>query len=176
MSDVLTLSQVRVPGTARSKDDAIREAGEILVDAGAVDPDYIDSMFERERSVSTYMGNYLAINSRSDEPAVAAAIALADIVTTAVGPTILKFVAPVIADGLRGRPDGAAPLAVMACENAINATDTLAGHIRSLVTDEEWPALAAKAVFANTAVDRIVPPPPPDARLGVPLQNYFEWA
>ena len=67
MSDVLTLSQVRVPGTARSKDEAIREAGGILVDAGAVDPDYIDSMFERERSVSTYMGNYLAIPHGTNE-------------------------------------------------------------------------------------------------------------
>jgi mannitol PTS system EIIA component len=50
MSDVLTLSQIRMPGTARSKDEAIREAGEILVDAGAVEPAYIDSMFDRERS------------------------------------------------------------------------------------------------------------------------------
>ena len=61
MSDVLSLSQVKVPGSARSKDDAIREAGGILVDAGAVTPDYIDAMFEREKSVSTYMGNFLAI-------------------------------------------------------------------------------------------------------------------
>ena len=38
MSDVLTLSQIRMPGVARSKDEAIREAGEILVDAGAVTP------------------------------------------------------------------------------------------------------------------------------------------
>ena len=42
MSDVLTLSQIRVPGTARSKDDAIREAGEMLIEAGAVTPEYID--------------------------------------------------------------------------------------------------------------------------------------
>ncbi len=61
MSDVLTVSQIRVPGTARTKEESIREAGEILVDAGAVTPAYIDSMFEREQSVSTYMGNYLAI-------------------------------------------------------------------------------------------------------------------
>jgi mannitol PTS system EIIA component len=67
MSDVLTLSQIKVPGTARSKDDAIREAGEILIDAGAVTPAYIDSMFERERSVSTYMGNYLAIPHGTNE-------------------------------------------------------------------------------------------------------------
>src|SRR4051794_25343704 len=67
MSDVLTLSQIKVPGAARSKDDAIREAGAILVDVGAVDPSYIDSMFDRERSVSTYMGNYLAIPHGTNE-------------------------------------------------------------------------------------------------------------
>ena len=67
MSDVLTLSQIRMPGTARTKDDAIREAGGILVDVGAVTPEYIDSMFDRERSVSTYMGNYLAIPHGTNE-------------------------------------------------------------------------------------------------------------
>jgi PTS system mannitol-specific IIA component len=67
MSDVLTLSQIKVPGTARTKEESIREAGEILVDAGAVTPEYIDSMFEREKSVSTYMGNYLAIPHGTNE-------------------------------------------------------------------------------------------------------------
>jgi mannitol PTS system EIIA component len=67
MSDVLTLSQIKVPGAARTKDDAIREAGEILVDVGAVTPAYIDAMFEREKSVSTYMGNYLAIPHGTNE-------------------------------------------------------------------------------------------------------------
>jgi PTS system mannitol-specific IIA component len=67
MSDVLTLSQVKVPGRAASKDDAIREAGGLLVDAGAVSPEYVDAMFEREKSVSTYMGNYLAIPHGTNE-------------------------------------------------------------------------------------------------------------
>ena len=67
MSEVLTLSQIKMPGTAQSKDDAIRETGEILVEVGAVEPAYIDSMFDRERSVSTYMGNYLAIPHGTNE-------------------------------------------------------------------------------------------------------------
>jgi PTS system mannitol-specific IIA component len=67
MSDILTLSLIKVPGTAASKDDAIREAGQLLVDAGAVDPDYVDAMFEREKSVSTYMGNSLAIPHGTNE-------------------------------------------------------------------------------------------------------------
>jgi mannitol-1-phosphate 5-dehydrogenase len=126
-------------------------------------------------SAEELVDNYRAINSRSDEPAAVAEIASADIVTTAVGPTVLKFVAPVIAAGLRERPDGAAPLVVMACENAINATDALVEHIRSAVPDEEWPAVAAKAVFANTAVDRIVPGQSQDD-LDVTVETYFEWA
>ena len=60
MSDVLTPALVRVPGRATSKDDAIREAG-------AVGPEYVDSMFEREKSVSTYMGSYLAIPHGTNE-------------------------------------------------------------------------------------------------------------
>ena len=67
MSDILTLSQIKVPGTAATKDDAIREAGQILVDAGAVSPEYVDAMFEREKSVSTYMGNFLAIPHGTNE-------------------------------------------------------------------------------------------------------------
>ena len=61
MPEVLSRSQIKLPGTARTKHDAIRETGAILVEVGAVEPAYIDSMFDRERSVSTYMGNYLAI-------------------------------------------------------------------------------------------------------------------
>ncbi|NYJ08384.1 PTS sugar transporter subunit IIA [Petropleomorpha daqingensis] len=67
MSDILTPALVRVPGRAVSKDDAIREAGQLLVDAGAVLPEYVDAMFEREKSVSTYMGNYLAIPHGTNE-------------------------------------------------------------------------------------------------------------
>jgi mannitol-1-phosphate 5-dehydrogenase len=120
--------------------------------------------------------NYRAVNSRRDEPAVVDEIASADIVTTAVGPTVLKFIAPVIAAGLRKRPGGAAPVAVMACENAVNATDVLAGHIREQVPEAEWPAVTARTVFANTAVDRIVPAQSGQDGLDVTVETYFEWA
>jgi mannitol PTS system EIIA component len=67
MSAILTQNLIKVPGTAAGKDDAIREAGQLLVDAGAVKPQYVDAMFEREKSVSTYMGNYLAIPHGTNE-------------------------------------------------------------------------------------------------------------
>ena len=67
MSDVLSATQIKIPGDARSKDESIREAGQILVDVGAVSPAYVDAMFEREKSVSTYMGNFLAIPHGTNE-------------------------------------------------------------------------------------------------------------
>ena len=151
--------------------------------------DVVDALIDSLNSTPSYLvrevglesseervDHYRAINSRSDPEALTAAIASADIVTTAVGPTILKFVAPAILAGVAARPEGATPLAVMACENAINATNVLAEHLRALVPAEEWSTLSGKAVFANTAVDRIVPAQAPDAGLDVTVETYFEWA
>jgi PTS system mannitol-specific IIA component len=39
----------------------------MLVGAGAVEPAYVDAMFDRENTVSTYMGNYLAIPHGTNE-------------------------------------------------------------------------------------------------------------
>jgi PTS system mannitol-specific IIA component len=68
MSDkVLDLESISVDGTASTKEEAIREAASILVAAGAVTADYVDYMLERESSVSTYMGNFLAIPHGTNE-------------------------------------------------------------------------------------------------------------
>ena len=58
---VLTLGQVRIhPGSA-TQEAALQEATDILVAAGAVTPAYLDAMRQREQTVSTFMGNGLAI-------------------------------------------------------------------------------------------------------------------
>ena len=58
---ILVAESVVLNGTATTRDAAIDEAGRLLLDRGAVDAGYLDSMHEREESVSTYMGSYLAI-------------------------------------------------------------------------------------------------------------------
>jgi mannitol PTS system EIICBA or EIICB component len=60
-SDILVADSVILNGTATTRDAAIDEAGRLLLDRGAVDLGYIDAMHEREESVSTYMGSFLAI-------------------------------------------------------------------------------------------------------------------
>ena len=64
---ILSPRDVRLERAAASREEAIRAAGQILVDAGAVRPEYIDSMLARESSVSTYMGTWLAIPHGTNE-------------------------------------------------------------------------------------------------------------
>lgn len=59
--DVLSVDAIVLAGTATTRDGAIGEAGRLLVASGAVEPAYVEAMYEREGSVSTYMGNGLAI-------------------------------------------------------------------------------------------------------------------
>ncbi|GAS99246.1 PTS system mannitol-specific transporter subunit IIC [Mycolicibacterium canariasense] len=65
--DVFGLESIVLNGSAGNAHDAITEAGQLLVAAGAVDPSYVDAMHEREQSVSTYMGNGLAIPHGTNE-------------------------------------------------------------------------------------------------------------
>ncbi|MBT9608376.1 mannitol-1-phosphate 5-dehydrogenase [Microbacterium sp.] len=117
---------------------------------------------------------FRAIDSSTDAEALVDEIATADVVTTAVGPTILKFVAPHIVAGLALRDPSLPPLQIMACENAIGATDQLREHVVDIAA-ESWDALDARAVFANTAVDRIVPAQAVGG-VDVTVEPFYEWA
>lgn len=123
----------------------------------------------------TVVTGFRAVNSAEQGDALVEEIAGANVVTTAVGPTVLKFVAPSIVAGLALRDPSAPPLQIMACENAINATDLLRDEIRAQAGDA-WDALVGRAVFANTAVDRIVPAQPEGAGVDVTVEPFYEWA
>lgn len=58
---ILALDRIKVGATAVSKTDAIRQAGELLVNSGCVEPGYVDGMLAREETMSTYLGNGVAI-------------------------------------------------------------------------------------------------------------------
>ena len=61
MSEILTPETIELRASVSSRDEAIRRAGRLLVENGNVEERYVDSMFEREESVSTFMGNAVAI-------------------------------------------------------------------------------------------------------------------
>lgn len=63
---VLSLEAVRLGRSATDKWDAIRQSGELLDELGAIESGYAESMVERERSVSTYIGEGVAIPHGTD--------------------------------------------------------------------------------------------------------------
>ncbi|KAF4956347.1 hypothetical protein FGADI_3924 [Fusarium gaditjirri] len=128
-----------------------------------------------EATVENTITNYKAINSRTHEEDLIETIRTAEIVTCSVGPNILKFIAPVIAKGIDRRSTEESPLHVIACENAIGATDTLAEHIKSNTDASRLEDHHLRARYANSAIDRIVPAQDPDAGLDVTLEKFFEW-
>ena len=66
--------------------------------------------------------NIEAVNS-NDEAKVVEKIVNADIITTALGANILKYIAPVIAKGLLKRAQlNLKPINIIACENMINGS------------------------------------------------------
>ena len=58
---IISLQTVRLGGAARDKADAIAQAGALLVQAGCVTPAYVEGMLAREQTMSTYLGNGVAI-------------------------------------------------------------------------------------------------------------------
>ena len=61
MSEILTPETIELKASVSNQEEAIRRAGTLLVENGHVEERYIDSMFEREKSVSTFIGNAVAI-------------------------------------------------------------------------------------------------------------------
>lgn len=58
---VLELNRIKLHGSAATKEEAIRQAGELLVSSGCVKPRYIEGMLAREGTMSTYLGEGVAI-------------------------------------------------------------------------------------------------------------------
>ena len=61
MAELLGRDAIRLAERAGSRDEAIRRCGAVLVEIGAVAPGYVDAMLAREQSISTYIGEGVAI-------------------------------------------------------------------------------------------------------------------
>jgi mannitol/fructose-specific phosphotransferase system IIA component len=58
---ILSKDRISLQANATDKLDAIRKAGELLVTSGCVLPEYVAGMLKREESMSTSLGNGVAI-------------------------------------------------------------------------------------------------------------------
>jgi mannitol PTS system EIIA component len=65
-SALLERSGIRLGLQATDRYDAVRQAGEALVEIGAVEEPYVEAMLERERSLSTFLGEGFALPHGTD--------------------------------------------------------------------------------------------------------------
>jgi PTS system mannitol-specific IIA component len=61
LTELLAPTSIRLESKATDRDDAIKQTGQALLESGAIDASYIDAMLERENSVSTFVGEGVAI-------------------------------------------------------------------------------------------------------------------
>ena len=87
---VLTADAVHIGVTASSREEAVRLCGAYLLELGAIEPPYVDAMWERELIMSSYVGERVAIPHGTD--ASRAYVRRAQLV-------VVRFAAPVDWDG-----------------------------------------------------------------------------
>ncbi len=164
--------------------------GELLSKAGyhVVFVDIVDKLVDDINKLGKYnvqisgtperilVENISAIDSNKNPEALIDAIVDADIITTAIGPNALKFIAENLAKGLAKRiATNKTPLNVIACENMFGSSTTLKNFVYEYLSDDAKNEVEKLVGFPDATVDRIVPNQPYGERLLVTVEEFAEW-
>lgn len=166
--------------------------GKLLADSNIhvtfadVNKEVVEALKERQSYVVKVVGsevkeeqvsNVTAVDSTSAE--ILDLIASVDMITTAVGPNVLKLIARTIADGiqLRFEQKNFSPLNIIACENMVKGTTFLKDEIMQYLPEDMHAQVNKHIGFPDSAVDRIVPPAEAGTTdpLAVTVETFSEW-
>ncbi len=118
--------------------------------------------------------NVSAVDGK-DPVAVAEAIAGADIMATAVGVNVLKFIIPNIVEGLRLRKErNLPPFNIIICENLNDANKIIEGMIKERLNDKEVAWFDENIGLVEAAIGRMVPVQTEEMKDGNPLRVCVE--
>lgn len=152
------------------------DVNEPLVDQLSHQQEYKVKVVGSECKMET-VSHVTAVNSTSE--ALIERIIKTDLVTTAVGPTVLDIIAKTIAKGLSARfaAGNTQPLNIIACENMVRGSTHLKQQVYQFLTTEEQQQADVLVGFVDSAVDRIVPPlqAANDDPLEVTVESFSEW-
>lgn len=115
------------------------------------------------------------VNGRDNE-AIAKAMAEAEIMATAVGVNILKFIAAPFACGVKRRMEMGidAPLNVIICENMIEADKYFAGLVKENLSEAECRYFDTHIALVEPSIGRMVPATPKEIAEKNPLAVCVE--
>lgn len=118
--------------------------------------------------------NVNAVNGKVAEN-VAEAIASADIMATAVGVNVLKFIIPNIVAGLRLRKErNLPPFNIIICENLMDANKVIEKMIKEHLNEEEQGWFDANIGLVEASIGRMVPVQTDEMKDGNPMRVCVE--
>lgn len=121
-----------------------------------------------------WVKNVTAVNG-NDAEAASDAIAQCDIMATAVGARILKFIVPNIVAGLRKRwAAGGGALNIIICENLMDANKVLEGMLKEQLTEEEKKLFDETVGLVEASIGRMVPVQTDEMKAGEPMRVCVE--
>ena len=131
---------------------------------------YVSSQGHRDVMVE----NVTAVNGNDTEQA-SDVIAQCDIMATAVGARILKFIVPNIVAGLRKRwAMGKGPLNIIVCENLMDANKVVEGMLKEQLTVEECALFDETVGLVEASIGRMVPVQTEEMKDGEPMRVCVE--
>lgn len=152
------------------------DVSDVLIDAIKEEGKYRVILADESHEAISVEG-VLGINSAKEPEALKEAVLQADLITTAVGVSIVPHIGRALLHGIKERlhQEKITPLSIIACENAVGATKVLKDALYEGLSEEER-ALAEEYIgFPNSAVDRIVPMQKNENLLDVQVEPFFEW-
>ena len=121
-----------------------------------------------------WVQNVTAVNG-NDAEAASDVIANCDIMATAVGARILKFIVPNIVAGLKKRwAMGKGPLNIIICENLMDANKVLEGMLKDQLTAEEQKLFDETVGLVEASIGRMVPVQTEEMKAGEPMRVCVE--
>ena len=164
----------------------ISEAGyEVIfadVNGQVIDQLNIDKEYEvevvGENSKTDIVKNVSGIMSNDPEKVKEAGLGVS-LITTAVGPNVLKIIAGSFADIIKARKENGIKeeLNIIACENMVKGTTFLKENIYEKLNESEKEYADKYIGFPDSAVDRIVPPVNAEGKKPtyVVVEEFYEW-
>ena len=150
------------------------DVAEKLIDALNREKTYPVRIVSNEGFEDIDVERICAVNGNNTE-AAAQAIAEADIMATAVGVNILKYIVPNLAAGIRRRIQaGGSPLNIIICENLIDADKLLAKLIRAELSEPEQDWFDKNIGLVEASIGRMVPVQTEEMKAGNPLRICAE--
>ena len=121
-----------------------------------------------------WVRNVTAVDG-NDAEAASDVIAACEIMATAVGARILKFIIPNIVAGLRKRwARGGAPLNIIICENLNDANKIVEAMIKEQLSPEEQKRFDESVGLVEASIGRMVPVQTDEMKDGEPLRVCVE--